>query len=341
MFTRCTQCDAVFRVTLAQLQACSGQVRCGVCRTVFDAFVHLTAIDPREDEDETTGRPTRADTTAPGAGLVAAMPDTPPVAPAPTPEPERKTRDSAVDNGWPADFLVIPSAVDEEDEAVAGPPLAPPPDGTAAWDLAARTPAPPPARPETDWLDAAPPLPPTPSDDIAADEALLHEMQAQARRRRRAWSRAGLALLVLAVPLQLFVFFRDDLARHWPASRTPLESVCHLFGCTVALPRIPDSMAIESSELQALDPARPNRAVLIVAIRNTADVVQAYPSMRLTLTDAASQVAAEKVVTPEEYLTSEAQIAAGLDGGAVADIRVQLDTTTVRPTGFHIYLFHR
>ena len=146
---------------------------------------------------------------------------------------------------------------------------------------------------------------------------------------------------MLAVPLQLFVFFRDDLARHWPASRAPLGSACQLFGCAVALPRIPDSMAIESSELQALDPGRPNRAVLIVAIRNTADVIQAYPSMRLTLTDAASQVAAERVIAPEEYLPTEVQAAAGLEGGAVADIRVQLDTTTVRPAGFHVYLFHR
>jgi len=47
MFTRCTHCGATFRVTLEQLQTSSGQVRCGVCDDVFDAFVALSANDPR------------------------------------------------------------------------------------------------------------------------------------------------------------------------------------------------------------------------------------------------------------------------------------------------------
>ncbi len=47
MFTRCSSCGAVFRVTLEHLQASAGQVRCGVCETVFDAFASLTASDPR------------------------------------------------------------------------------------------------------------------------------------------------------------------------------------------------------------------------------------------------------------------------------------------------------
>lgn len=47
MFTRCTHCEATFRVTLEQLQTSSGQVRCGVCQNVFDAFVALSANDPR------------------------------------------------------------------------------------------------------------------------------------------------------------------------------------------------------------------------------------------------------------------------------------------------------
>lgn len=51
MFTRCTHCEATFRVTLEQLQTSSGQVRCGVCQNVFDAFVALSANDPRGGDD--------------------------------------------------------------------------------------------------------------------------------------------------------------------------------------------------------------------------------------------------------------------------------------------------
>jgi predicted Zn finger-like uncharacterized protein len=43
MFTRCPHCDTVFRVTPQQLQVSSGQVRCGRCEKVFDAFSTLSS----------------------------------------------------------------------------------------------------------------------------------------------------------------------------------------------------------------------------------------------------------------------------------------------------------
>ena len=46
MYTRCTHCDTVFRVTPQQLQASSGKVRCGRCHEVFDAFSSLSAQLP-------------------------------------------------------------------------------------------------------------------------------------------------------------------------------------------------------------------------------------------------------------------------------------------------------
>jgi len=46
MFTRCPHCDTVFRVTPQQLQVSSGQVRCGRCEQVFDAFSTLSSRLP-------------------------------------------------------------------------------------------------------------------------------------------------------------------------------------------------------------------------------------------------------------------------------------------------------
>jgi predicted Zn finger-like uncharacterized protein len=51
MFTRCAHCASVFRVTLEQLQSRGGQVRCGICEQVFDAFPRLSATDPRTPEE--------------------------------------------------------------------------------------------------------------------------------------------------------------------------------------------------------------------------------------------------------------------------------------------------
>jgi len=46
MYTRCPHCATVFRVTPQQLQASSGQVKCGRCQAQFDAFASLAASLP-------------------------------------------------------------------------------------------------------------------------------------------------------------------------------------------------------------------------------------------------------------------------------------------------------
>jgi predicted Zn finger-like uncharacterized protein len=47
LYTRCPNCDTTFRVTTQQLQASGGQVRCGQCQKIFDAFATLTALEPQ------------------------------------------------------------------------------------------------------------------------------------------------------------------------------------------------------------------------------------------------------------------------------------------------------
>lgn len=46
LYTRCANCETTFRVTTQQLQASGGQVRCGHCQKIFDAFATLTAQEP-------------------------------------------------------------------------------------------------------------------------------------------------------------------------------------------------------------------------------------------------------------------------------------------------------
>ncbi|HYJ20072.1 MAG TPA: zinc-ribbon and DUF3426 domain-containing protein [Burkholderiales bacterium] len=48
LFTCCPKCQTTFRVTTQQLQSSGGQVRCGFCSQVFDAFATLTAQEPRQ-----------------------------------------------------------------------------------------------------------------------------------------------------------------------------------------------------------------------------------------------------------------------------------------------------
>jgi predicted Zn finger-like uncharacterized protein len=49
LFTGCPKCRTTFRVTTQQLQSSGGQVRCGFCSQVFDAFATLTAQEPGQE----------------------------------------------------------------------------------------------------------------------------------------------------------------------------------------------------------------------------------------------------------------------------------------------------
>lgn len=86
MFTRCTACGATFRVTLEHLEASAGQVRCGVCNAVFDAFVSLSATDPRGAPPAGSQAAAREDRLPPP------VPEPPPRAGEPAPSAAREPR---------------------------------------------------------------------------------------------------------------------------------------------------------------------------------------------------------------------------------------------------------
>ena len=52
LYTSCNSCGTVFQVTTANLKEAGGQVRCGYCHEVFDAFDSLTAQIPRNPPRE-------------------------------------------------------------------------------------------------------------------------------------------------------------------------------------------------------------------------------------------------------------------------------------------------
>jgi predicted Zn finger-like uncharacterized protein len=86
LYTGCPKCRTTFRVTTQQLQASVGQVRCGFCGEVFDAFATLTAHEPRADAAP-------ADAAAPARefppeALAPPPPVSAPVTPAAAPRPD-------------------------------------------------------------------------------------------------------------------------------------------------------------------------------------------------------------------------------------------------------------
>ena len=86
MYTQCSKCETVFRLSAEALRAAGGQVRCGRCGEVFNALARLaeeaTAFPAGESSLESE---TRAD-----AILQSAEPVSPVAAPAPAPATDRE-----------------------------------------------------------------------------------------------------------------------------------------------------------------------------------------------------------------------------------------------------------
>ena len=302
MYTRCTHCDTVFRVTPQQLQVSSGKVRCGRCNEVFDAFSSLSAQLPAAVPQE-AAPPGPIESFEPPPSWTVATQD--------LDEPAAEAAVAEVPEPLPAEALA--------EEAPAEPvPAEPVPQPERAQPASAVAP---PVRHEADLT-----LP---------DELFINPRPPGAH---RAWS-VGAALLALLMVAQVAWVFATPIAHRLPALRPALEAFCAGAGCIVALPRLPDQLFIEASDLQLLDAARPNEVLLTVTLRNRAPVTQAYPLLELTLTGVANQVASRKVFQPREYLERGVDAALGIGANQEVSIRLYLSTGTVRAAGYRLYLF--
>lgn len=161
------------------------------------------------------------------------------------------------------------------------------------------------------------------------------------RRARWLWALAVLIALA-AMGGQAAYRFRAELAAAWPAAREPLRDFCRALGCELSLPRRPELMSIDSSELQA-DARREGLIVLNAVIRNRAGFPQDYPALELTLTDEADRPVLRRVLSPRDYLErerAEALSREGIAGGTEAPLRVLLDSGRARAIGYRLYLFY-
>ena len=254
MYTRCPHCETVFRVTTQQLQVSSGQVRCGLCTNVFDAFTTLSSQPlARTETTYTPPKPSVTPTTAPSSPAQSK--------PRPAAEPE---------------VLTLPDELFGSGAASAG------------W----RWP----------WI-------------------------------------AGSMFLLITLAGQAAWFFPTDLATRIPELRPLLVQFCAWSQCNVQLPRLPEQLFIEASDLQVLDPAHPSEVLLTAVIRNRAPTPQDLPMLELTLTDASNQTAARKVFSAADYLDTGADVRRGIAANQEISIRVYLDTGNLKATGYRLYLF--
>ena len=182
-----------------------------------------------------------------------------------------------------------------------------------------------------------------PAQANAQEAIYLPPFMAEEEPSRRRWLWALGALVAgLALALQGAYRYRAELAVVAPWVRAPLEATCKALRCQVALPRRPELMSIESSDLQA-DTRRDGVIVLNAVLRNRAAFAQDYPALELTLTDEGDRPLLRRVLAPSDYLDparAPKLLPEGIAPGGEASLRVFLDASRARATGYRLYLFY-
>jgi hypothetical protein len=107
----------------------------------------------------------------------------------------------------------------------------------------------------------------------------------------------------------------------------------------VRLPRYPDSLYIESSDLQVLDSARPSEVLLTATLRNRADKLQGFPVVELTLTDTMDHAIGKRRFEPKDYLPAHLSAEDGFAAGTEVSMRIMLKTGDLRASGYRLFLF--
>lgn len=351
--TRCPACQSAFRVTPEQLRAGSGRVRCGKCRTVFNALESLIYRADPHPTVAATARPTPAppfavppeEETPPAAAEREAPPDAPEHETTPLPRLEDTV--AAPDAAPVSDLPEAPGAF-IEDEAPQSPiESAPPRPETPRADenqqdvtAETRVDVPPPLSAAESRVDAPPPLAAAQAPGEAQRTSLFEPEPSPSSSRTKT---VGLILAILValagLSAQAVYVFREDLAMRYPQWRPQLEQWCRSLGCEIPLPHRADLMALESSELQP-DPERPGLLLLSATVRNRAPFVQAYPHLELTLTDTRDQPLLRRVFSPTDYLPKEADRGAGLAAHRDVTINLWLDPGEAGAAGYRLYVFY-
>ena len=180
-------------------------------------------------------------------------------------------------------------------------------------------------------------LEPMPSvEDIDADNPFARppaELR-PAIPRRRLLIAAGMLAVVLAA--QAVFFYRSEVAALAPLAKQGLVWLCAQAGCAVRLPQRPQSILIEASDLQVIDPANPYRIQLTATLRNHAGYDVAYPALDLVLTNVNDHTLARRIFLPADYLGAGSDIDAGIAANAEMTVRLALETGNLGAAGFRL-----
>jgi len=155
-------------------------------------------------------------------------------------------------------------------------------------------------------------------------------LPAHARRQQRVLGVLA-AALTLTLVLQILLADRARLARD-PQWRGALTQLCAALRCSLPPWREPDALTVLARDVRP-DAAGAGRLVASATFRNDARWAQAWPRMRLTLSDIDGRAVGSRVFTVEEYLGAPPGTAT-LAPGSSAQARLHLVEPDTRAVSF-------
>ena len=156
-------------------------------------------------------------------------------------------------------------------------------------------------------------------------------------RTRRVLMAGGSLVLLLALLAQAVLGFRNVLAAQHPAMKPVLQAACAVLGCHVELPAQTENLVIETGELTSLGP---DTYALNTLLRNQGNLVLAWPSIELELTDANDKPVLRRVLAPADYLPRGTPAANGFGPHSEQLVTLHFTLAGLQPSGYHTFVFY-
>lgn len=327
LVTSCPACQTSFELTIDELDAYGGKVRCGTCQHVFNAKEHLEADEIQVGLE--------SDTQSNQAALNAAFENLDLSESASTRvEPSfsfpAKTTDQEVQQ---PSLLEQLSQVDASNTNRVN-------DAEIVDDALVQSSIETAETPNSAFI-----IPPKLSSELPADAVVpsflkdLHikdDFQ-KPRSEGRSFGYMLLALLLtLGLVLQLAYQLRTTLASQYPWTRPWLEKGCALIGCKVALPQDITQLTIDDADMQE-HLERDGVLLFSSTLINHSNVTQGLPIIELTLTNTDDEPVIRKSFKPQQYLAENKDSALGI--APQEELRIKMAMSADAPVaGFRVGL---
>jgi predicted Zn finger-like uncharacterized protein len=254
-----------------------------------------------------------------------------------TAEPGMRPAAAAADDIPPAALPLRASAASEPSTPAPAPAMIPP--VKPARSKAARTSEARARRSKLTPTKIEPPKLRLPAEGDADEPEFVKRSRRQERmgRTRRVLMALGAVVLLLALLAQAVLGFRNVLAAQHPAMKPVLQAACVVLGCRVELPAQVENLVIETGELTTLGPST---YALNTLLRNQGNLVLAWPSIELELTDANDKPVLRRVLAPADYLPRGTPAANGFGPHSEQPVTLHFTLAGLQPSGYHTFVFY-